>query len=176
MEQDNLEIVKSRQVLEMITVANDFCIFTESLKDKEPKDIANYYQKVLPLLYIKGSLLPDIEPNDSSANTKYVTEEHWQEIFMAAEEKFGKDDKYWFPDQNNDLMKESIADNLADIYQDMKDFIVLFQDARLASKENAVADLKFLFGIHWGARISKALYHLHLIIFNDIIKEEALNY
>lgn len=176
MDQDNLEIVKSRQVLEMITVANDFCIFTESVKGKELDEIIGYYQKVLPLLYIKGALIPEILPNDPSANVKFVSEEHWQEVFFALEEKFGNADKYWFPDQSNELMKESIADNIADIYQDMKDYVVLFQDARLASKENAVADLKYLFEVHWGLRITKAMNAIHLILFNEAIKEESLNF
>jgi len=173
---DNLTLVKSNQVLEMITVAHDFCLFTESVKDKNMKDLANYYQKVLPLLYIKGALLPEIEVTDNSANEKYVTEEHWQEVFMALEEKFGKEDKYWFPDHNNDLIKESLADNLSDIYQDMKDFVMLFQDTRLAAKENAVADLKRHFPTHWGLRATKALHKIHLTLFNNEIAEEHINY
>ena len=172
---DNLTLLKSKQVLEMITVAHDFCLFTESVKGKALKDVAGYYQKVLPLLQIKGALLPEIEVSDNSANEKYVTEEHWQEIFMALEGIFGKEDKYWFPDQNNDLIKESLADNLADIYQDMKDFVVLFQDNRLAAKENAVADLKRLFAVHWGLRSSKAAYKIHLTLFNNEIEDEYLN-
>jgi hypothetical protein len=172
---DNLTLLKSNQVLEMITVANDFCVFTESVKDKDAAAILSYYQKVLPLLHIKGSLLPDIEVSDESANVKYVSEEHWQEVFTALELKFGKDDKYWFPDHNNDLIKDSLADNLADIYQDMKDFVVLFQDARLASKENAVADLKALFATHWGLRTTKAAYKIHLTLFNKEITEDLLN-
>ena len=173
---DNLTLLKSKQVIEMITVAHDYCVFTESIKGKNLNDILSYYQKVLPLLYIKGALLPDIEVNDNSANEKYVTEEHWQEVFLAFEEKFGKEDKYWFPDQNNDLIKESLADNLADIYQDLKDFVVLFQDNRLAAKENATSDLKRLFAVHWGERITKASHRIHLTLFNSEIAEEYLNY
>lgn len=172
---DNLTLLKSKQVLEMITVAHDFCLFTESVKGKTLKDLAGYYQKVLPLLQIKGALLPDIKVSDNSANEKYVTEEHWQEVFMALEGIFDKEDKYWFPDQNNDLIKESLADNLADIYQDMKDFVVLFQDSRLAAKENAVADLRRLFAVHWGLRTTKAAYKIHLTLFNNEIEEEYLN-
>lgn len=173
---DNLTLIKSNQVLEMITVAHDFCLFTEAVKSKNVADVIGYYQKVLPLLYIKGALLPEIEVSDNSANEKYVTEEHWQEVFVTLEEKFGKEDKYWFPDQNNDLIKESLADNLADIYQDMKDFVILFQDTRLAAKENAVADLKRLFAVHWGDRITKASHKIHLTLFNSEIAEEHLNF
>jgi len=162
--------------LEMITVANDYCLFTEAIKSKEKADILSYYQKVLPLLHIKGALLPSVEVSDESANIKYVSEEHWQNVFTALEEKFGEDDKYWFPDHNNDLIKESLADNLADIYQDMKDFVVLFQQPQLAAKENAVADLKALFASHWGFRLVKASYKIHLTLFNNELSEDLLNF
>jgi hypothetical protein len=176
MTNDNLDKVKSNQVLEMITVANDFCIFTESIEKKEKADILGYYQKVLPLLYIKGALLPEIKPEDNSANVKYVNEEQWQSIYQELEGKFGEEDKYWFPDMNNELMKESLADNIADIYQDMKDYVLLFQDPRLSAKENAVADLVNLYQVHWGPRITKALHKIHLTLFNSTIREEELNF
>ena len=76
---------------------------------------------------------------------------------------------------NNDLIKESLADNITDIYQDMKDFVVLFQDSRLAAKENAVADLKRLFAVHWGLRATKAAYKIHLTLFNNEIADDYLN-
>lgn len=176
MGQENLEQVKSKQVIDMITVANDYCIFTESIDKQDKKAILSYYQKVLPLLFIKGALLPEIEPEDNSANMKYVNEEQWQQVYQNLEEKLEKDDKYWFPDQNNELMKESLADNLADIYQDMKDFVLLYQDPRLAAKENAVADLWQLYKVHWGPRITKALHHIHLTLFNESISNEMLNF
>ena len=61
------------------------------------------------------------------------------------------------------------------VNQDMKDFVVLFQDNRLAAKENAVADLKRLFAVHWGLRSSKAAYKIHLTLFNNEIEDEYLN-
>ncbi|OIP01832.1 MAG: hypothetical protein AUJ98_02965 [Bacteroidetes bacterium CG2_30_33_31] len=169
---DNLSIIQSKQVLDMVLVANDFCLFTESLDSKVNIDILSYYQKVLPLLYLKGALLPAIEVSDESVNQRFVTAESWQEIFFAIESKFGEEDKYWFVDLNNDMIKESLADNLADIYQDMKDFILLFQDPKLSAKENAVSECKRLFETHWGERITKALNKIHLTIFNTKVEED----
>ena len=173
---ENLELIKSAAVLEMITVANDFCIFTESIDNQSNEDVKNYFMKVLPLLYLKGALLPDVEVSDEAANERYVTEEHWEEVFLSLEEKLGEDDKYWFADENNDLMKESLADNLADIWQDMKDFITLYQKPSLAAKENAVYECKRLFASHWGRRIPKALHHLHLTIFKSGPEDLFLNF
>ena len=99
---DNLELLKSRNTLEMLTVAHDFCIFTEDVEKKNKQQILEYYQKVLPLMYVKGALLPDIEVEDASAMERYVTAEQWQEIFQNLEEKMGKEDVFWILDPVQD--------------------------------------------------------------------------
>ncbi len=172
---DNLSILQSSQVLEMITVANDFCNFSESLNQHDKKEVIGYYQKVIPLIYLKGSLLPEIEVSDESAYERFVSEEHWENIFNAARLKFDNDDEYWYPDGNEELMKESLSDNIADIYQDMKDFVVLYQVNRLAAKENSLAECRVLFINHWGERCVKAMKQLHYLAFKDL-KADDLNF
>ena len=174
-ENDSMSVLQSSQVIEMLTVANDFCIFTESINNREKTEIINYYQKVMPLLYLKGSLLPEVEVSDESAYERFVSEEHWENIFNACRQKLEHDDEYWYPDLNEELMKESLSDNIADIYQDMKDFVILFQVNRLAAKENALAECRSLFINHWGERCIKALKQFHYLQFKDL-KTEDLNY
>lgn len=171
MYKDNLEKVKSTQVLEMVRLAFEFCTFTEDLAKQEVNVALSFYQKLLPLMYIKGSLLPDIETSDESINERFVTEEHWEKVFMVAKEKFDKDEYFWIVDSNNDTLKVSIAEYIADIYQDMKDFIILFQDNRLAAKENAVFELKEYFAVHWGIRIAALMPVFHNIIYALKLKE-----
>lgn len=171
MSKENLEKVKSTQVLEMIRLAFEFCTFTEDLAKQEVTVALSFYQKLLPLMYIKGSLLPELEVSDESINERYVSEEHWEKIFMSAKEKFDKDEYFWQVDSNNDTLKSSVAEYIADIYQDMKDFVVLFQDNRLAAKENAVYELKRYFAIHWGVRISALMPVFHNLIYALEIKE-----
>jgi hypothetical protein len=171
MSKDNLEKVKSVQVLEMIRLAYEFCTFTEDLAKQEVTAALSFYQKLMPLMYIKGALLPELEVVDESFNERYVTEEHWEKVFMTAREKFEKDDYFWVVDSNNDTLKASIAEHIADIYQDMKDFVILFQDNRLVAKENSVYELKKLFAIHWGVRISALMPVIHNLMYALEIKE-----
>ncbi len=165
MSKENLEKVKSTTVLELIRVAHEFCVFTEDIEKTDIKDILSFYQKVLPLMYIKGSLLPKLTDVDDSFAERYVSEEHWERVFMNIKTKFGDDEIYWVVDQNKELMKASIAENIADIYQDMKDFVVLFQKSQLAAKENAVADVSKFLAIHWGPRLTAALNHIHNLTY-----------
>ena len=170
--EDNLNKIKSTVVLEMIRVAHEFNVFSEDIAKKETKDIISFYQKVLPLMYLKASLLPDIEVNDPTANERYVAEEHWEAIYMSLKEKFAKADEFWELDENNDSAKASLSEKLADIYQDTKDFVVLFQKNQMAAKENAVFEMKRLFMVHWGPRSISVLNQLHTVLYQQEIEKE----
>ncbi|RUA26634.1 MAG: hypothetical protein DSY76_05815 [Bacteroidetes bacterium] len=170
--EENINKIKSTIVLEMIRIAHEYNTFTEDLKNKKVEDIINFYQKVLPLMYLKASLLPDVEVSDESANERYVTEEHWEEVFMNLKTKFGKADEYWELDDNSDSAKVSLAEKLADCYQDTKDFVVLFQKNKMAAKENAVFEIKRLLKVHWGPRALSALKQLHTILYQEEIDKE----
>ena len=83
--------------------------------------------------------------------------------------QFAKDDEFWFIDNSdfsdNTPIKASLSESFADIYQDMKDFVILYQKSSLDAKENAVFELKQLFDTNWGYRIvnsQKALHYLNL--------------
>jgi hypothetical protein len=171
MTEENINKLKSTQVLELIRVAHEFCVFTEDIENKEITDILSFYQKVLPLMYLKGSLLPEIEVSDSSFNERFVTEAIWGEIFMSLKTKFGDDEYFWIADENNELLKVSVADYIADIYQDMKDFVVLFQKDRIAAKENAVFSIRKYQIVHWGPRLTTVLPTIHRLFY---AKEIAL--
>ena len=43
----------SRNVIEMITVANEYCLFLEGIEKYTKDDIISYFQKICPLLYLK---------------------------------------------------------------------------------------------------------------------------
>lgn len=158
---ENLQILQSRTVIDMITVANEFCIFTESISAKSQEDSINFYQKILPLLYLKGSLIPDIVVSDEFANERFVTEEHWENIYNATKGLFSTIDIFMTLSEDNELVRTSFSDHIADIYQDLKDFVQLFQKNRTAAQENAVFECKRLFENHWGIRITRLIGFLH---------------
>ncbi len=167
--------VVSKQVIEMITVANEYCLFFEQAEKYNKEEIFAYFQKIAPLLYLKGSMLPtQLEPDPEFAE-RIITEEQWEEIFKILREKFGKDEVYYTHDHNFDSEEASLADNMADIYQDMKDFILLYQKAPMQSKTCAVAELQKLFENHWGIRLLNALAAIHNILHKDSIDPELLS-
>ncbi len=170
MTEENTKPVYSQHVVEMLTVANEYCMFVEKAEEYTKKDIVEYMHKILPMLYLKGILTPATNVEDPSANEKYVNEMQWERIFYNIKGPLGDDDKYWIV-RNTGLneyepQEASLADNLADIYQDMKDFLMLYQRNSDAAKENAVADFKNHFQNHWGVRALRAANRFHELMYN----------
>lgn len=158
----------SANVLEMFTVANEFCIFTENAEKYNPEEVILYYAKICPLLYLKGAILPMVEPDEDYFGERFVNEDQWENIFNALQTVFaGKDDFFTLSYENADNvpLKASIAEHLADIYQDLKDFVLLYQKNHNYAKINAVYELKTLFKAHWGGRIASLLPALHALAF-----------
>ena len=163
--------VYSKKVLELLTVANEFCLFLEKADAYNTVELMGFLQKVLPLIYLKTALLPDIQAEDEDAAEHYVTEEEWEQMFNTLRNKFGEDDIYQYIDHHekshSDPVRASISENIADIYQYLKDFILLYQKPLKTFKENAVRDCKHLFETRFGYRIVNCHAALHYLLFKE---------
>ncbi|MFH1121031.1 MAG: DUF5063 domain-containing protein [Bacteroidota bacterium] len=157
--------VLTRQVVEFITVSNEFCLFTEKVETYPKDDFVEYYRRILPLLYLKGSLLKTVETDGNDASERFVTQEEWEHLFNTIRNKLYPDDHFWVStdmyDENTEIEKASIAECIADIYQDMKDFLMLYQKSRHAAKVSALNDVCRHFENHWGPAAIKSMYALH---------------
>ncbi len=169
MGKESKEIVQSRNVLEFITVANELCIFLEENDKYDIAFIYTYLQKVLPLLYLKGTMLPDIFVDDEDANERFVTLEQWEKIYLALLGKTATTDSFYFigddDGSDNKPQKGSIAENLADIYQDLKDFLLLYQKNMLAAQQNAVHACRVLFETNWGIKALLTHTAIHNMLY-----------
>jgi hypothetical protein len=165
------EPVYSRKVLEMITLANEFCLFLEKAETYSVDDLLNFLQKISPLIYLKSALLPDVEVEDEDAVEHYVTEEQWEAMFNLLYNKFGEKDLFFFIDHqeksHNDPVKGSLAESFTDIYQDLKDFLLLYQNPSRPFKENAVKECKRLFESRYGQRLINAQSAIHCLLYPE---------
>ncbi|MFO8054587.1 MAG: DUF5063 domain-containing protein [Bacteroidales bacterium] len=172
------EKVKSSTVLELITVANDFCIFTEGLHTYDKSDLLNYYQKVLPLLYIKGTLIPEVPLAEGTVPEHYLTEEHWERTYSRLKEKIGDEDGYHMVIEDKIYgikpAKTSISEGLADIYQDLKDFLALYQKNSGIARQNAVSECRRLFEKRWGHRLVNVHAAIHKLLFHQSIEDNTI--
>jgi len=168
MENQNLtEITQSRAVLEMLMVANEYCLFVEKAEDQTQEQIVSFFLRIAPLLYLRGNLLPEIESDEDFIADRYVAEEQWEEIFKGLRSVFGSSDLYYALNETNDTVQASLADNLADIYQDMKDFVMVFQKNTHTARINAISQVRILFTERWGTLLLQAMLACHKLSLQE---------
>lgn len=163
--------VYSRNVIEFVAVANEFCKYAEHARELRGDELLKILQRILPLLYLKGSLLPALEPFFEDGNEKFVTEAAWERINSSLKEKFGTADAY--PEIFNGESSEpdnplpaSLAENMTDIYQDLKDFLLLYQTGTREIMNDAVLECRMNFENFWGQKLVNSLRAIHRFIYS----------
>ncbi|MCK4631302.1 MAG: DUF5063 domain-containing protein [Bacteroidales bacterium] len=170
--------VYSRQVIEFVTVANEFCSFMESTGQLERLDFIIKIQKLLPLLYLKASLIPEMESILNEDNEKFVTEQEYDFIKDQVQTHMGELDDYseqWYPKiaGNTEPVITSISENLADIYQDLKDLVSLYSMGTTEIMNDAVWECRMNYENYWGQILVNALSVIHRIVTGDEELEES---
>lgn len=171
MKDDELNsLVYSKNVIELITVANEFCSFVERSDEMESSDFLGRLQKILPLLYLKASILPVIESEIDEELEKYVTEVEYNLIQQKIIRHTGAGDDYqevFLPEMqySESALTSSIAENIADIYQDMKDLVMSFRTLDEEVMELALSESQNNFAQLWGQKLVNCLRAVHNLIY-----------
>jgi hypothetical protein len=168
------DIVYSRNVIEFATVANEFCAFTESVNELTRKDFLGKIQKLLPLLYLKASLLPDSNADDfDDTPEKFVTEEDYIFILKKLSNKLGEFDSYPEIFEPGTPLGEAnveanISENVADIYQDLKDFILSYRIGTVEVMRAALWECRNNFEQYWGQKLVNGLRAVHQLVYGNV--------
>lgn len=155
-------------------IAQKYCEIVESSSNLGKTELLARLYDVLPSLVDSAIHLPDaatwvddptneqpedsmnahsISPADSSAR---------YELYRSLKEKLGDADTYrmvFDATKDTAAIHCSLADDIADIYRDLKEGLVLMEKPNGA--ENAVWEWRFGFGSHWGHHALSALKAIH---------------
>jgi hypothetical protein len=166
----------SVSVLELLRVAHEYCLFAENTDSRKSHEILDFFRKIGPLLYLKGELLPLLEPEYPESNERFVTEEEWQQLFNVFRVRLMSVDEFWRIDLETGIdyetVKASLSENFADIYQDLKDFLLLYQKNTHNARQNAVAECRRLFESRWGIKILENMRYIHFLMNKDQLSNE----
>ena len=175
------EIVYSRDTIEFVTVAVQYCGYFESFEDVNEAELIDKLTKLLPLLYLKASLVPE---------TDIINEEEEPEITVTEGDYSYISSKLYDVFQNNDAYLEvflqemkysdtpitaSISEDLSDIYQDLKNFITVFERGVTDNMNDALYFCIENFKSYWGQKlvnVLRALHSLKYMIVNDNLDED----
>lgn len=182
METDQLpdHIVYSTNVIEFVTVAAETCLFLEHTAEFSRTDFIQKSVKLLPLLYLKTSLLEIPEAVYDDVTEKFVNEDDYQFVREQVEQLLGADDSYletFHPDMaiSDTPIAAFVSENLADIYQELKDFAANYQLGDIDIMNDALVACLEAFGEHWGQKTLNALRALHALRFSDGFGQEDEN-
>ncbi len=176
-EEELNSIAYSKNVIEFITVANEFCSFLERSESLETPDFLGSLQKILPLLYLKASLLPEFEFEAEDGLEKFVSEMDYNQIQQKILRHTGANDDYQEVflsgmQFSESALTASISENVADIYQEMKDLVMSFRMLNDEVMEQAVWECKNNFSQLWGQALVNCLRAIHNLIYSENTQDE----
>jgi len=166
--QDN---IYQRDIIEFVAVAKEFAIFIETA-DKFPKpEFIEKLHKVLPFLYFKATLLPDLENTYDELIEKYVTETMYNDVLDNLAMKMGQHDAYQEVFNEDFQYSESpiaasISEDLADVYQDVKDFTMLYRVGTEEIMNDAVWECRNNFKLYWGQKLVNCMRAVHQLYYS----------
>lgn len=166
------QVIFDRNVVEFVTVSAEFCAFLERSEGMPKADFIDTMLKILPLLYIKGSMLPEVEMIGDGFLETYVTEEVYEVLRINLSNILAEDDDYlevFLSDMmySDTPIKKNISEDFADIYQDIKDFVFVFRLGLNETMNDALYICKENFGELWGRKIVNTMRALHNIKYNQ---------
>jgi len=175
--EENKNGIYSRASIEFITVANEFCGFLDLQKEFTPKDFVDKATKLLPLLYLKASLLPRFEARMEEMPEKFLSEYDYNHLNNNIAEKLGEANDY-LEVVHEDMQYSdtpivmSLSESLADIYQDLKDTLTNFELASEDVMNDAMMVCQTNFETYWGQSLTNALKALHQVKYSDAFDEK----
>jgi hypothetical protein len=173
-------IVYSKNVVEFVTVANEFCSTLECVAQFSAKENLDKLQKLLPLLYLKASVLPKIERLMEDELEKFVSELDYNMLHQKWMQLLGENDSFYDVFDPNiqfseEAVRSSISENLLDVYQDLKDFITSYSINNEDVMYDSLAECIFHFEQFWGQQLLTVLRAVHMLLYSDVDLSEEKN-
>ena len=172
------QVIFDKNSIEFVTVAAEYCGFIERARGAERKTFVDTALKILPLLYLKASLIPECELIGEEDLEVFVTEDDYEMVRRAVAHVMGPQDDYlevFHPDMaySDTPIKKCISEDLEDIYQDLKDFICVFQLGMNATMNDSLCTCKEHFAEFWGQRLVNTMRALHDVKYNTSPDDDA---
>ncbi|TAJ14321.1 DUF5063 domain-containing protein [Marinilabiliaceae bacterium JC017] len=180
MEEPFDHLVFSKNVVEFVTVAKEFCAYLENAPQYPKKEFIGVSLKMLPLLYLKVVVLPRPEAElEDGYVEQAVDEDLYRQIFEGIRMKMGGHNDYlevFLPDMqtSEEPLTASVAEDLTDMYQDLKNFVTAYKSGVTEFMNDALLEAIDQFEIYWGQRLVNTLRALHSAYYSgdDLSDEE----
>ena len=168
MTQSNTHYVYQQPAIEFVTVAVQLCLYLEQVEGQEKSEFVEKMLCLLPLLYLKARLLPKATEELDGFPERFVSEQEYEDIRQKVAQCMGADDTYlevFVEDMrySDEPITAFVSENIADIYQEVKDLACNFQTREEAVMNDALVNCIEAFEQHWGQKLLNVLRPLHAV-------------
>jgi len=165
--------VYSSELVAFVKEANACCSYLEDLKGSEGRAFITESLKHLSSVYTTFLQIGDTEPLMESSIEPTVSEQEWSALFqrlsmilgphndilrIAGEEEFDR----------SEVVNHTISEDVADLYQELRDFTASYSLGIEELMNDAAWDLKIRFNEHWGTKLLRALQALHELFVSSV--------
>ena len=174
----NTPIIFDKNTVEFVTVAAEFCGFVERAPQVSRRKFVDTALTLLPLLYLKASLLPAGDRMDDFDPETFVTEGDYERVRAGVAGVLRDQDDYldvFLEDMaySDTPIRQTVSENMADIYQCLKDFVCVYQIGLDRSMNDALLACEERFKEYWGQLLLNAMRALHDVRYHASGEETA---
>ena len=167
-------------VIAFVKTAAEFCAFMEHTEHLSRVEFVNTVLMLLPLLYLRAYTLGAGTDQYEDDLERYVTEEVYHSVRQRVAALLGSWDDYldvFVQDMkySDTPVKASISEDLADIYQELRDFVFVFSLGWEQTMKQALALCMEQFPSRWGQKTVNTLRALHEVRYHNLSGEEDLS-
>ena len=167
---NKVDFLIAPQTKSFVKLCRRYFEYVEKLPDRKISDFWLMQLHLLPDIYSGIFLLPQINARYSSEVEKFVTEREYNNTFINLVTYIGALDKYNdFSDLSHPgavkVIEASLSEMLTDIYQELKDFVSLYETGTLENMNDAIVECLHSFGRYWGVKLLSAIRIIHVNLF-----------
>ena len=160
----------SQPVLDFITVSTEYCKFLEQCEGKDSDEFVRVMRGLLPMLYLKATLLGTV-PEEAGWNERKLTEADYDYVRSNVARILGENDDFLDVFVEDFKYSEhpvlcTISENLADIYQQLRELVEAFREGYEESMRVALYETMEEFAMQWGQKLLNALRALHDVSYS----------
>lgn len=162
-------------VLKFVEAARDFI---KAIDEPHASSVGLFLQKiVIPMIhaYEHAQALPEIDLIYNNRPSRSITFEEYVAVIQQLNSTLQEYVAYWevfdpTDMQDNEPVAGSLADDLSDIYRDLKHSMIHYDSGREEAMEHALWEWRFSFETHWGSHVVNGLRAIHFILYSPHFK------
>ncbi|MDR1865311.1 MAG: DUF5063 domain-containing protein [Bacteroidales bacterium] len=169
---NKIDMLIAPQTKAFVQISRRYFEYLETLPDKTIADFWEVQLRMLSDIYQGIFSLPEIEARYSFDVDKFVTEKAYNKVLSGLTSFIGALDAFQdFSDMSYPgtpkVVETSLSEMLTDIYQELKDFVLLYETGTLENMNDAIAECADTFGRYWGVKLLSALRIIHVNLYQQ---------